>query len=91
MEPHEIKAFRKARSQSQTALGADLGVDRKTIQRWEHGDTRPPGRLLELACRQLKREREFWDQKADIMMAGKTQIEMLQEHWASQIREQAKK
>ena len=56
MEPHEIKAFRKSRSQSQSALGQELGVDRKTIQRWEHGDTRPPGRLLELACKQLSQE-----------------------------------
>ena len=53
MEPNEIKAFREARGQSQSAFGADLEVDLRTIQRWEHGDTRPPGKLLDLACKQL--------------------------------------
>lgn len=54
MEPNAIKAFRKARGQSQSAFGAELAVDRKTVQRWEHGETRPPGRLLELACERLE-------------------------------------
>lgn len=54
MEPNAIKAFRKARGQSQAAFGAELDVDRKTVQRWEHGETSPPGRLLDLACKQLE-------------------------------------
>ena len=93
MEPHEIKAFRLSRGQSQTAFGRDLGVDRKTVHRWEHGSTRPPGRLLELACKELAREKEIaaaWSGKPDFIMAGKTQIGMLQERWALQIKEQAK-
>lgn len=53
MEPSDIKAFRLARDQSQEAFGADLKVDRKTVRRWEHGETKPPGILLDLACKYL--------------------------------------
>lgn len=37
MTPDELKAWRKAHGLSQEALSRKLGVDRKTLQRWEWG------------------------------------------------------
>jgi WD40 repeat protein/transcriptional regulator with XRE-family HTH domain len=47
----KLKAARLARHWSQDKAAAEIGVDRKTYQRWESGETDPHPHGVELACR----------------------------------------
>jgi transcriptional regulator with XRE-family HTH domain len=57
MEPENFKAWRKAQGLTQAQAGEQLGVDRGTIIRWENGTRAPAGKLLELACQALGKEK----------------------------------
>lgn len=54
----DLKAWREARGLTQAQLAALLGVQVFTISNWETGRTKrqAPGRLLQLALRELERE-----------------------------------
>ena len=42
MTPADLRAVRQARGETQTELAAALGVDMRTIQRWEAGKSPIP-------------------------------------------------
>lgn len=39
-EPEEIQAFRASLNQTQAAVADALGVDTRTVQKWESGETK---------------------------------------------------
>jgi transcriptional regulator with XRE-family HTH domain len=47
--PEDLAAWRAAHGLTLDELAAQLGLDRATIYRWEHGRRGIPGRLLALA------------------------------------------
>jgi transcriptional regulator with XRE-family HTH domain len=54
----DLKTWREARGLTQSQLARLLGVEVFTISRWERGATKrqAPGRLLELALKEVDRE-----------------------------------
>jgi transcriptional regulator with XRE-family HTH domain len=54
----DLKTWREARGLTQSKLARLLGVEVFTISRWERGATKrqAPGRLLELALKEVDRE-----------------------------------
>jgi transcriptional regulator with XRE-family HTH domain len=56
MRGDDVRTWREARSLSQRRLAVLLDVDQVTIGRWERGERRPPGRMLELALWALDRQ-----------------------------------
>ena len=58
MDSDEFRKWRRARYRTQEEAAEAFGVNFTTISRWERGDGYPTGRLLELACAGLDRERQ---------------------------------
>lgn len=56
MDKDQLKAWRKARGQSQVQAAEDLGVSRSTLIRWERGEPQQYAVLLALACEALERK-----------------------------------
>jgi DNA-binding XRE family transcriptional regulator len=61
VDMREFKNWRKTHQYTQTEAGSKLGVDRSTIQNWEHGFT-PIPTSVELACQVLTRR---WKQRPE--------------------------
>lgn len=58
MDSAEFRSWRRARYDTQEDAGDVFRVTKRTIHAWERGKSSPPGRLLELACKEIDRERE---------------------------------
>jgi len=55
MTGKQLRDFRKGVELTQAQLAELLGVAGNTLARWERGEMTPPGRLLRLALKGLKR------------------------------------
>ena len=49
----DVKAWREAHGLTQRRLAQLLDVDQMTVSRWERGERKPRGRVLELALERL--------------------------------------
>ena len=56
MEQFNLKMWRKAHKLTQATLADRLGVSKRTVINWEHGDTGAAGNLVELACKALEHD-----------------------------------
>lgn len=62
MDHAQFKSWRMKRYRTQREASEVLGVTRETVCVWETGKSKPPGNLLELACKAIDRERQEREQ-----------------------------
>lgn len=55
MDPKIFKRFRERYNITHKRLAIDLGVNESTLFRWEHGQVKPPKKLVILALKTLAR------------------------------------
>jgi transcriptional regulator with XRE-family HTH domain len=60
-QPDKLRKRRKALHLTQAELAEELGVDTRTVQKWETGEIKQPHLKHRLDVQRLLRETDYWD------------------------------